>query len=128
MNETTIHDALRDCFDPSLRCNIVDLGLVEGVELVLDPHAPGVTISGNLPKYRVTVRIMPTTPDESAAAQLSAQIRNRLAGMEQVFHSEVIVLEQPVWTPQRITPAGRRMLGLDGNPALVQITGKAGQP
>ena len=127
MTEATIVRALRDCFDPSVPCNIVDLGLVEGIELVLDPDAPGATIPGVPAKYRVTIHVVPTTQDEAAAAQLSAQIVNRLAGLEQVLRSTVDLLQQPVWTPQRITPAGRKLLGLDGNPNLIQITGKAGR-
>ena len=31
------------------------------------------------------------------------------------------ILPTPPWTPQQITPTGRRILGLDGNPNLVQI-------
>jgi metal-sulfur cluster biosynthetic enzyme len=121
MTEASLRDALRDCFDPSVPCNIVDLGCVEHLRFVLDPDAPGATIPGVPPKYRVTVSLVPTTQEEAAVAQLSAQIQNRLAGLEQVFHSTIDVLKLPVWTPQRITPAGRRLLGLDGNPNLVQI-------
>jgi metal-sulfur cluster biosynthetic enzyme len=123
--ESTIHSALRDCFDPTLPCNIVDLGLVENITLTHDPEAPGAGIPGVPPRFRVAIAIVPTTQDEAAPteplAQLSAQIQNRLAGLEQVIHSEVIFLRQPIWTPQRITPAGRRLLGLDGNPNLIQI-------
>lgn len=126
MTETLLRDALRDCFDPSVPCNIVELGLVERIDLMLDPEAPGTGIAGVPPRYRVTIALTPTTQDETAGAQLSAQIRNRLAGLEQVFRSEVILLKLPVWTPQRITSVGRKLLGLDGNPHLVQITSKAG--
>ena len=120
--ESTVHSALRDCFDPALPCNIVDLGLVENIALTHDPEAPGAGIPGVPPRFRVAIAIAPTTQDEAAIAQLSAQIQNRLAGLEQVIHTEVIFLQQPIWTPQRITPAGRRLLGLDGNPNLIQIS------
>ena len=120
--ESTVHSALRDCFDPALPCNIVDLGLVENITLTHDPEAPGAGIPGVPPRFRVAIAIVPTTQDEAAIAQLSAQIQNRLAGLEQVIHTEVIFLHQPIWTPQRITPAGRRLLGLDGNPNLIQIS------
>jgi metal-sulfur cluster biosynthetic enzyme len=123
LTESDIQAALRDCFDPSLPCNIVDLGLIESIQLTRDPDAPGANIPGVPPKYRVVIALIPTTQDEAAATQLSAQIQNRLAGLEQVFHSNVTLLDRPVWTPQRITPAGRRLLGLDGNPSLVQISG-----
>ena len=120
--EETIRAALRDCYDPTLPCNIVDLGVVESITLTPDPEAPGATIPGVPQKFRVTITLTPTTQDEAANAQLAAQIQNRLAGLETILHTEVTLLDQPTWTPQRITPAGRRILGLEGNPNLIQIS------
>jgi metal-sulfur cluster biosynthetic enzyme len=34
--ESTVQSALRDCFDPALPCNIVDLGLVENATCSCD--------------------------------------------------------------------------------------------
>ena len=120
--EATIQSALRDCFDPSLPCNIVDLGLVQSVTLTHDPDAPGAAIPGVPPKYRVAITLLPTTHDDTANAHLVAQVQNRLAGLQQVLHTAVTLLDTPLWTPQRITPAGRRTLGLEGNPNLIQIS------
>jgi metal-sulfur cluster biosynthetic enzyme len=120
--EQTIRAALRDCYDPTLPCNIVDLGVVESITLTPDPEAPGATIPGVPQKFRATITLTPTTPDEAANAQLAAQIQNRLAGLETILHTEVTLLNHPTWTPQRITPAGRRLLGLEGNPNLIQIS------
>ena len=124
--EQSIHAALRDCYDPTLPCNIVDLGLVETITLTPDPEAPGATIPGVPRKFRVAIALLPKTQDEAVdspeIAQLTAQIQNRLAGLETILHTEVTLLQSPTWTPQRITPAGRRLLGLDGNPNLIQIS------
>jgi metal-sulfur cluster biosynthetic enzyme len=120
--EQTIHAALRDCYDATLLCNIIDLGVVESITLTPDPEAPGATIPGVPPKFRAIITLTPTTQDETANAQLAAQIQNRLAGLETILHTEVIILQNPTWTPQRITPAGRRLLGLEGNPNLIQIS------
>jgi metal-sulfur cluster biosynthetic enzyme len=121
ITESDIHNALRDCYEPTLPCNIVDLGLIESITLTPAPDAPGASIPGVPQKFRATITLTPTTNDEAANAQLSAQISNRLAGLEQIIHTTVLLLDSPIWTPQRITPAGRRILGLDGNPNLVQI-------
>jgi metal-sulfur cluster biosynthetic enzyme len=123
--EQTIHAALRDCYDPTLPCNIVDLGVVESITLTPDPEAPGATIPGVPQKFRATITLIPTTTHsdaEAANAQLIAQIQNRLAGLETILHTQVTLLDHPTWTPQRITPAGRRQLGLEGNPNLIQIS------
>jgi len=121
MTEADIRTALRDCYDPEIPCNIVDLGLLRSIEVQPDREAPGIGIPGVPPKHIVSIALTPTHPTDEAEAQLSAQIANRLAGFETVSHTTVTILHTPLWTPQDITPAGRRALGLDGNPNLVQI-------
>ncbi len=120
LTESDILTALRDCYDPALPCNIVDLGLVRSVSIVPDPDAPGSNIPGVPQKHRVHIQLILTNPSDDAEAQLRAQIANRLAGLETVSATTVEFLPS-AWTPQQITPEGRRILGLDGNPTLVQI-------
>jgi len=122
LTESNILEALRDCFDPALPCNIVDLGLIRSVSVAADPDAPGAGIPGVPQKHRIHIELALTSPTEEAAAQLTAQVRNRLAGLEEAGDTTVVLAEQPAWTPRQITPAGRRILGLDGNPNLVQIS------
>lgn len=121
LTESEILIALRDCYDPELPCNIVDLALVRSIQINPDPEAPGAGIPGVPEKHRIHIEMVLTNPTEEAAAQLTAQIRNRLAGLEAVSGTTVTILAEPVWSPTQITPAGRRALGLDGNPTLVQI-------
>lgn len=121
LTEAEIFTALRDCYDPALPCNIVDLGLIRAVKITVDSDAPGAGIPGVPSKHIVHIDLVLTNPEENAEAQLCAQVANRLAGMETVGHTIVTVLEAPAWSPSDITPAGRRILGLDGNPNLVQI-------
>jgi len=121
LSESEILSALRDCYDPAVPCNVVDLGLVQSVTITPDPEAPGRGIPGVPQKHRVRIALILTNPTEESAAQLTAQIQNRLAGLEEVSQTTVAILDSPVWSPTEITPAGRRALGLDGNPTLVQI-------
>ena len=119
--ESDILQALRDCYDPDVPCNIVDLGLIRSIHITPDPEAPGTGIPGVPRKHRIDLTLTLINPTEAAEAQLRAQIANRLAGLETVSHTTVTILPTPPWTPQQITPTGRRILGLDGNPTLVQI-------
>jgi metal-sulfur cluster biosynthetic enzyme len=121
LTEDDILNALRDCYDPTLPCNIVDLGLVRSISVRPDPDAPGAGISGVPQKHRIAVSLALTNPTDEAASQVAAQVANRLAGLEQAGETTVSIVESPLWTPLEITPAGRRTLGLDGNPSLVQI-------
>lgn len=113
--------ALRDCYDPDLPCNLVDLGLIRLIDLQPDPTAPGSGIPGVPPRYSVTVGFTPSNTSEATEAHLAALIRNRLAGIEALSRISVQLLATPPWTPAEITPAGRKLLGLDGHPHLIQI-------
>lgn len=121
LTESEIITALRDCYDPELPCNIMDLGLVRAVAIAPDTEAPGAEIPGVPQKYFVQIDLILTHPSEDAEAQLLAQIANRLAGLETVSQTTITIHAEPAWSPANITPAGRRILGLDGNPNLIQI-------
>ncbi|WP_263367248.1 metal-sulfur cluster assembly factor [Edaphobacter bradus] len=121
LTEAQILSALRNCYDPALPCNVVDLGLVRSISIQHDPEAPGAGIPGVPRKHRIYIELVLTSPTDEAAAQVTAQIQNRLAGLEEAGETIVVILNEPPWTPLQITPAGRRILGLDGNPNLVQI-------
>jgi metal-sulfur cluster biosynthetic enzyme len=121
LTESDILLALRDCYDPVLPCNIVDLGLIRSISITPDRKAPGANIPGVPQKHKIQIDLTPTQTDEAANAQLQAQIINRLAGLETISHTTITLLNEPAWTPLNITPAGRKTLGLDGNPNLIQI-------
>lgn len=115
LTEDDIRAALCDCYDPEVPCNIVDLGLVYGIALALDGDAPGAGIPGVPARYRVAIRLTLTTRGCPAHTQIVAQIENRLAAFESVSRTEVELVWTPAWTPERISPEGRRRLGIDGS-------------
>ena len=121
LKEEDIREALKACFDashPARRpLNIVDLGLVERIDLTLDQDAPGAGIPGVPPRQRLVLTLLAPSPEEDARTILAAQVENRLAGLPELWHTSVHVVDQPVWTSARITPEGRRLLGLH-DPAL----------
>ena len=113
LTEETVRDALRDCYDPEVPCNIVDLGLVYNVAVELDPEVPGAGIPGVPQRHRVHVDLTLTSPGCPAHTQIVAQIENRLAAFEAISRTEVALVWQPPWTPHRISPEGRKRLGID---------------
>jgi metal-sulfur cluster biosynthetic enzyme len=121
LTESQILLALRDCYDPEIPCNIVDLGIIQSITITRDHEAPGTGIPGVPQKHIISITLTPTNPTEDAEAHLRAQISNRLAGLEAISQTIITIQPNPPWTPQNITSAGRRTLGLDGNPTLVQI-------
>jgi metal-sulfur cluster biosynthetic enzyme len=114
LTEAAILAALRDCYDPGVSLNIVDLGLVHSIAIAPDTDAPGAGIPGVPPRNRVSIALTLTQiadPSDSQDAPLVAVIQNRLAAFETVSRTEVTLLSEPAWNPGRITPEGRARLG-----------------
>ena len=107
LTEEDIRTALRDVNDPELPVNIVDLGLVYKVLVRPDPDAPGM-----LPRQRVEVEMSMTTQGCPAHAMILEQVRNRLAGIPEISVAQVDLVWEPAWTPDRISPAAQKKLGI----------------
>jgi metal-sulfur cluster biosynthetic enzyme len=102
-----IWTALRDCFDPEVKLNLVDLGLI--YEVAVEPY-PNATPA--FPRQRVKVTMTLTTPQCPASGLIFEQVHNRLASIPQVSKVEVDLVWEPKWTPHRISEAGRKQLGI----------------
>jgi metal-sulfur cluster biosynthetic enzyme len=107
LTEADVRNALRDVYDPELPVNIVDLGLVYQIALAPDPDAPGM-----IPKQKVVIDLTLTTPGCPSHAQITEQIRNRLAGFQEIGESQVNLVWEPKWSPARISPEAQRKLGI----------------
>lgn len=106
--EASIREALRDCYHPELSLSLIDLGAVEEIALEPDPAAPGCGIPGVPQRYRVRIALVPPpTANEAANAQIAAIVRNRLAAFETVSATEIALLDEPRWTPDRVAPEAR---------------------
>jgi metal-sulfur cluster biosynthetic enzyme len=95
VTDADLLQALRDCYDPILKRNIVELGLVRSAVLSEDPNAPGANIPGVRPRYIAHVTLVASSADEVVNSQLSAQIENRLAGISAISRTIVTLLPTP---------------------------------
>jgi metal-sulfur cluster biosynthetic enzyme len=107
LSEVDILGALRDCFDPEVKLNLVDLGLIYGVETGLDPDS-----KPSWPRQWVKVTMTLTTPQCPASGLIFEQVNNRLAGIPDISKVDVVLVWKPKWTPHRISEAGRQQLGI----------------
>jgi len=107
LTENDIRAALRDCFDPEVKLNLVDLGLIYSIALEPDPYA-----APAFPRQRVKVTMTLTTPQCPASGLIFEQVHNRRASIQQISKVEVDLVWEPKWTPHRISPAGRQQLGI----------------
>ena len=97
LNEELIYTVLRTCHDPEIPLNIVDLGLIYGVQIDND---------------RVNVTMTLTTQGCGMGSYISRDAQEKILALPGVSEATVEVVWEPPWTPERISPEGRRTLGL----------------
>ncbi len=107
VTESEILAALRDCFDPEVKLNLVDLGLIYAIETGPDPNS---TLAW--PRQWVKVTMTLTTQQCPAGGLILERVHNRLAGIADISQVDVNLVWEPRWTPHRISEAGRRQLGI----------------
>ncbi len=93
-----IYEVLRECFDPEIPVNVVDLGLIYGVAI----DGPAVNIQMTL-----------TAPGCSMGAMIATEIEDKLLGLPDCERANVEIVWEPPWTPHRMSEAARKQLGLD---------------
>lgn len=92
MTDTDLLNALRDCYEPQTRRNLVDLNLVRSATLAPDFAAPGVGVPGVPQRYLAQVTLVARGSDDDANAQMRAQVENRLAGLPRISRVDVRIL------------------------------------
>jgi len=102
-SEEAVWTALRSCFDPEIPVNIVDLGLV--YDLSIEP-APG----GG---HGVEVKMTLTAQGCGMGPVIAEDARRKIAALPTVTSASVHIVWDPVWSPQMISPDGRKALGLE---------------
>ena len=99
LDREQVLEALRQCYDPEIPINIVDLGLIYDVQ-----HDE----AGN-----VTVKMTLTTQGCPSALAIPDQVRSRVAAIEEVRDVKVEIVWEPAWNPSMISANGRQVLGLE---------------
>jgi probable FeS assembly SUF system protein SufT len=99
--EKEVWQALKTCFDPEIPVNIVDLGLIYGMDITQLPDGS-----------RVDVKMTLTAQGCGMGASIAADARNKILDLPGVVEADVQVVWDPVWTPEKISPEGRALLGI----------------
>ena len=91
-------EKLKDVYDPEIPINIVDLGLIYGVEVNDD--------------NQVNVQMTLTAPGCPMAQYIARQAEGAIAEMEGLEGVSVELTFDPPWTPERLTEDGKKLLGI----------------
>ncbi len=106
LTQEDVISALKECYDPEIPVNIVDLGLI--YEVRLKP-----TEVPNLQGQDVEVEMTLTAPGCPSHQYISDQVQQRLQRMPGVGNATVNVVWYPQWTPERLSPDARKQLGIE---------------
>ena len=84
-----VRETLKTVFDPEIGINIVDLGLIYGVDALEEPGG-----------FRVTFTL--TTPACPVGPMIQAQIQEAVQNMEGVDEVETEIVFSPPWDPREM--------------------------
>ena len=90
-------EVLRQCYDPEIPDNIVDLGLI--YDIAIKPE-------------RVDIKMTLTALGCPMAADVMADVRDHLLTLPGISDAGVDIVYEPVWTPERMTEEARWELGM----------------
>jgi metal-sulfur cluster biosynthetic enzyme len=96
VTEDQVREALKQIEDPEIGLNIIDLGLVYDVEV------EGATVS---------VRMTLTSPGCPVGPQILHGARRVVQDLEGVEEANIQLVWEPYWSPERINPEYRAILG-----------------
>jgi probable FeS assembly SUF system protein SufT len=100
--EKAVWDQLRTCYDPEIPADVVELGLVYGVDVT--PHPEG--------GQRVTVRLTLTAPGCGMGGVLARDVESKIAALPGVREVIVELVFDPPWHQGLMSEAARLQLGL----------------
>jgi probable FeS assembly SUF system protein SufT len=101
--EKQVWDAMRNCYDPEIPVNIVDLGLIYDCQLSPIPGSS---------TFQATVKMTLTAPGCGMGPMLAQDVQNRLISIEGIDEANVELVWDPPWNQSMMTEAARLQLGL----------------
>lgn len=94
-----VMEALKNCYDPEIPVNIVDLGLVYDVKIIDDKT--------------VYVKMTLTAPGCPVGAFVAEQVKEAVMTLvEGVEKVDVEIVFDPPWTPDRMSDEAKEILGI----------------
>lgn len=96
VNELLVRNALMNVYDPELGINIVDLGLVYGIDIN---------------DANVVVTMTMTTPHCPLTQGIRDGIPQALLGIEGIKSVDVNLVWEPPWSPNKMSEEAKQQLG-----------------
>lgn len=100
--EDQVWQALRQCFDPEIPVNIVDLGLIYDLQFRDSENG----------KHRVDVKMTLTAQGCGMGPVIAADAKQKIEQLPEVDFADVQIVWDPPWNPKMISESGKQKLGL----------------
>lgn len=97
ISESQIVEALKECYDPEIPVNLVDLGLIYDIKIIDD---------------WVGVKMTLTSPGCGMSGLISQNVRSRVLRVPGVKDADVRIVWDPAWSPARMSAEAKRKLGM----------------
>jgi FeS assembly SUF system protein len=97
VREEDVIEVLRECYDPEIPVNIVDLGLIYDIKI--QPQ-------------RVDVKMTLTALGCPMAADVMQDVRDHLMTLDGIDDAGVELVYDPPWTPDKMSEEARWELGM----------------
>ena len=102
VDEQSVWQQLRTCYDPEIPVNIVDLGLVYDCTVEQPDGTPA----------KVNVKMTLTAPGCGMGPTIAAEARAKIESVPGVGEATVELVWDPAWNQAMISEAGKMKLGL----------------
>ena len=102
VDEKAVWDQLRQCFDPEIPVNIVDLGLVYDCQLIDKPEGG----------KKVEVKMTLTAPGCGMGPAIAHDAQSKILSIDGIDEADVQLVWDPPWNQSMISEAGRMKLGM----------------
>lgn len=102
VDEKAVWDQLRQCYDPEIPVNIVDLGLVYDCKLLQNPDGG----------TKVEVKMTLTAPGCGMGPAIAHDAQSKILSIDGVDEADVQLVWDPPWNQNMISEAGRMKLGM----------------
>ncbi len=100
--EDRIWQAMRQCYDPEIPVNVVDLGLI--YEVKIDEEITG--------EPNVIIRMTLTAPGCSMAPFIAADVKRKVQNIQGVKNVWVDITFDPPWNPNMMSKAAKLQLNM----------------
>ncbi|HEY1583729.1 MAG TPA: putative Fe-S cluster assembly protein SufT [Chthoniobacterales bacterium] len=101
-DDKAVWDQLRQCYDPEIPVNIVDLGLVYDCKLIQKPEGGS----------KVEVKMTLTAPGCGMGPAIAHDAQSKILSIDGVDEADVQLVWDPPWNQSMISEAGRMKLGM----------------